>query len=281
MLEPIEKEKAKIWNERFEKKMKDMGLSQYQFIDRYRERFKKGRQPDVSKWMHVGEVDSKTRKERGFPAFETMRNIAEILEVSVGYLIGETDFETFEMEQASKYMGLSPNAIEATRALTSGKAILPFHKYPDPQRTAALELMLTNPFLVEYLKNVCELAEAINREQNPKNLFEKAANTIPESYRDSAIALWADSEEAVANGVNPTEELWAFVRILDDAACDDMYQPDMADREIKSAKYALHETHTKMVDELISADNLQKLLPHFATREELEQMIGVSTGQNK
>ena len=141
--------------------------------------------------------------------------------------------------------------------------------------------MLTNPFLVEYLKNVCELAEAINREQNPKNLFEKAANTIPESYRDSAIALWADSEEAVANGVNPTEELWAFVRILDDAACDDMYQPDMADREIKSAKYALHETHTKMVDELISADNLQKLLPHFATREELEQMIGVSTGQNK
>lgn len=126
MLEPIEKEKAKIWNGRFEKKMKDMGLSQYQFIDRYRERFKKGRQPDVSKWMHVGEVDSKTRKERGFPAFETMRNIAEILEVSVGYLIGETDFETFEMEQASKYMGLSPNAIEATRALTSGKAIPPF-----------------------------------------------------------------------------------------------------------------------------------------------------------
>ena len=78
MLEPIEREKAKIWNGRFEKKMKDMGLSQYQFIDRYRERFKKGRQPDVSKWMHVGEVDSKTRKERGFPAFETRRNIAEI-----------------------------------------------------------------------------------------------------------------------------------------------------------------------------------------------------------
>lgn len=281
MLEPIEKAKAKIWNERFEKKMKDMGLSQYQFIDRYRERFKKGRQPDVSKWMHVGEVDSKTRKERGFPAFETMRNIAEILEVSVGYLIGETDFETFEMEHASKYMGLSPDAIEATRALTSGKAIPPFHKYPDPQRTAALELMLTNPFLVEYLKNVCELAEAINRKQNPKKLFEKAANTIPEPYRDSAIALWADSEEAVANGVDPTEELWAFVRILDDAACEDKDQPDMADREIKSAKYALHETHTKMVDELISADNLQKLLPHFATREELEQMIGVSTGQSK
>ena len=60
-----------------------------------------------------------------------------------------------------------------------------------------------------------------------------------------------------------------------------MYQPDMEDREIQSANYALHETHTKMVDELISADNLQKLLPHFATREELEQMIGVSTGQNK
>lgn len=281
MLKPIEKEKAKIWNERFEKKMNDMGLSQYQFIDRYREQFGKGRQPDVSKWMHVGELDSKTRKERGFPAFETMRNIAEILEVSVGYLIGETDYETFEMERASKYIGLSPAAIEATRALTSGKAIPPFHKYPDPQRTAALELMLTNPVLVEYLKNVCELAEAINREQNPKNLFERAANAIPEPYRDSAIALWADSEEAVANGIDPTEELWEFVHTLDDAACDDMYQPDMADREIKSAKYALHETHIKLVDELISTDNLQKLLAHYATREELEQMVGISTGENK
>lgn len=92
------------------------------------------------------------------------------------------------------------------------------------------------------------MAEAINREQNPKKLFEKAANTIPEPYRDSAIALWADSEDAVANGVDPTEELLAFVRILDDAACEDKDQPDMADREIKSAKYALHETHTKMVD---------------------------------
>lgn len=55
----------------------------------------------------------------------------------------------------------------------------------------------------------------------------------------------------------------------------------MTDREIKSAKYALHETHIKMVDELISADNLQKLLPHYATREELEQMIGISIGENK
>lgn len=280
MSKPITMDKAKIWNERFEIRMDEMKLSQRKFSALYKERFGTGSQADVSKWMHIGEIDSRTNKGRKFPEFETMRNIAEILEVSVGYLIGETDCETFEMERSSEYIGLSPIALESTRAITHGKAIPPFHKYPDPQRTAALELLLENPFLVEYLKNICETAEAINRAENPDNLFEKAVNKIPESSRDSAISLWQDAEEAVSKGIEPTEELWAYVRILDDAACDDMYQPDMADREIKAAKYALQEIHTKMINDLLSAENVQKLLPHYANREELEQIMGIRSELN-
>lgn len=185
----IEKDVAQIWNERFEKRMKELKLSQRQFSKLYREHFGTGSQADVSKWMHIGEIDSRTNKGRKFPEFETMKNIAEILEVSVGYLIGETDYETYEIERASKYMRISPKAIEAIQSVTFGKAIPPFYKYSDPQRTAALELFLQNPVLVEYLKNICDIAEAMNMAQNPKELFMQAVDRIPEEYRDAAVSL--------------------------------------------------------------------------------------------
>ena len=281
MLEHIEKTKAQIWNERFEKRMNELKLSQRKFSALYKERFGTGSQADVSKWMHIGEIDSRSKKGRKFPEFETMRNIAEILEVSVGYLIGETDFKTYEMEQVSRYTGLSPTAIEATRAVTSGKAIPPFYKYPDSQRTAALELFLSNSMLVEYLKSICDLAEAMDREKKQPNYFERAVKKIPEPYRNAAVELWSDPDEAAEKGIKPTEELLAFADTLDDAACEDMRQPDVADREIKSAKYALQETHIKMIDEILSKGNVQKLLPHYATREEIKQLVGINIVENK
>lgn len=64
--------------------------------------------------------------------------------------------------------------------------------------------------------------------------------------------------------------------MLDNAAYDEMDQSDIANREIKSAKYALQETHIKMINELLTTDNIHKLLPHYATLEEIENMIGRS-----
>lgn len=263
MSKPINKTTAEIWNERFKKRMDELKLSQRKFSALYKERFGTGSQADVSKWMRVGEVDSRSNKGRKFPEFETMRNIAEILGVSVGYLVGETDFETYEMEQVSRYIGLSPTAIEATRAVTSGRAIPPFYKYPDSQRTAALELFLSNPVLAEYLKNICDLAEAMSKEKKQNHFFDRAVNKIPEPYRNAAVELWANPDEAIEKGIEPTAELWAFAHTLDDAACEDMHQPDVTEKEIKSAKYALQETHIRMIDELLSDDNLRKLLPDY------------------
>lgn len=269
MLKPISKTIVQTWNDRFKKRMNELNLTQRQFSELYKERFGTGTQADVSKWMRVGENDKRTKKGRKFPEFETMRNIAEILGVSVGYLIGETDFETYEMEQVSRYTGLSPIAIEAIRAVTYGKAISPF-RFPDPQRNAALDLLLSNSVLVEYLNNICNLAEAIIRGKNQKNLLEVAVSKIPDPYREAAITLWTDPDEAIEKGIEPTEELLSYVHTLDDAAYEDMNQPDVSDREIKSAKYALQEAHIKMINELFSDDNLQKLSSHYTTQERIK-----------
>ena len=280
MLENITKTKEQIWNERLEHRMKEMNLSQRKFIAQYKSRFGTGSQADISKWMHVGDLDSRTKKPRRFPEFETMQKIAEILEVSVGYLIGETDFETFDQERASAYMGLSSSSITAIRNITTGKAIPPFYKYPNAQRTAALEKLLESTLLVDYLKDICDLAEVIDREKKQIDFFESAKMKIPEKYRNDAVALWDDPEKAVNQGVIPTEELRAFIRFLDDAVSDELSQPDTAAREIKAARFALQERQSKIIDEIISPEKLSTLLPHYATHEELEAILNKSKNQN-
>lgn len=253
--------KEQIWNERFKKRMQKMDLTQRDFISIYKAKYQKGSQADVSKWMHVGEVDGRTGKRRGFPAFETMRNIADVLEVSVGYLIGETDYETFELERCSNYLGLSPKSVTAIRNITSGKAIPPFYKYPDEQRTAALEKLVECPLFVDYLKGFCDLAEAICTEQNHQKYFEAAIEKIPKEYREEAVSLWSDPEQAIEEGINPTDKLWAYANLLDDSANNDMRQHDIAVREIKALRYALQETQTKIIDALMDPERLICLLP--------------------
>lgn len=261
MLKPINNSMAQIWNERFEKCMTKKKWSQRQFIAEYKKKYHTGSQSDVSKWMHVGDVDQRTNKGRGFPEFETMKNIADILGVSVGYLIGETDCETFEMERASQYVGLSSEAISAIRDITLGKAIPPFYKYSDPQYTAALEQLLMNTSLVEYLGKVVELANAVtNAKQNNRSRFDRIVEKIPESIRNSVISLWEDSEEAVKNGIEPNETLWAFVNILDDEAAEEALEPDyMRDGQVKLAEYALMDAQNNMMNIMKTGENLSKI----------------------
>lgn len=261
MSKPIKKNVDQIWNERVEARMSELKLSQRSFIKKYKDRFGTGSQSDVSKWVHVGAKDGKTGKPRKFPEFETMKKIAEILEVSVGYLIGETDYESFELEKACDYIGLSSTAVNGIRDITTGKAIEPFHKYPDEQVTAALNNLLSTPSLAGYLKRISELALDISKEKNPTDHFDCEVNEIPERLRDAVVALWADAEDAIDNhGVEGTEEQWQYVKKLDDAAMADMAQPNIAEREVNTSKYALNEAHVKMIDEIMSSERMSDMI---------------------
>ena len=133
-----------------------------------------------------------------------------------------------------------------------------------------MEGILTNKTLVEYLKNICELAETMNCNHNQKNNFQNALDRIPEEHKDAVFALWHDSEKAIKEkGVIPSDYLWELVNQLEDAACLDMMQPDILAREINAAKYVLQESHGRMIDELMKSDQFHSLLPHYTTSEEL------------
>ena len=55
MSEHIIKEQGNLWNTRVEQRMKDLGLSQRKFIEKYKKEYGTGSQADVSKWIHVGQ----------------------------------------------------------------------------------------------------------------------------------------------------------------------------------------------------------------------------------
>ncbi len=259
MSKPITNDRTEIWNTRFSKCLTNKFKTQREFAEAYSQKYGYAAQSDVCRWMKIGERNSKNLKPRKFPAFETMCNIADLLEVSVGYLIGETDFDSFEEERTSKYIGLSSQSIKIIQGLTTGKTIPPFYKYSDPQRLSALEQFLSNSWFLDYLKGICDINAAVSNLKNPTDYFKEALNTIPEIYRNKALALWKDSKTAIEEyGIKPTKKLWNYVNILDSACEVNIKHTEELDRELKAARYSLSEIHTRMLDEITSKDHNNK-----------------------
>lgn len=114
--------KAKIWRDNLKELFEKKKLTQQEFAYLLNEKFygEKERpisQKNVSNWLHVGEQDRKGHK-RPFPRFECMLQIAEALEVDLGYLIGDINCETYKAQDASDYTGLDEMALVKLRSLT-------------------------------------------------------------------------------------------------------------------------------------------------------------------
>ncbi len=259
----IKNSKELIWNKRVENRMKELKFSQRSFIKEYRKRFGTGSQSDVSKWMRIGEKDGKSGKLRKFPSFETMSKIAEILGVSVGYLIGETDYESFDMEKVSTYLGLSSSAITSIRNITSFKEYDPLDIYPDAQITDALELILTSSLLEEYLRSVCMLAKSIFHEKNPKSDFEEELKKIPDYMREDVLAVfdssWRHDENPKISNV--TDDIIKCAESLHNSAYEEAIQYEELKKQTNASKYAVNENHIKLIDEIMNSGDMKRMLP--------------------
>lgn len=113
----IFKRKTEYWNKRLKECMDNGGYTQTSFADALNEKY--GRQfgqKDVSRWQNSG-VKHKNG-EIGFPKYETMVLIADFFGVDVGYLMGETNCDSFSLDKACVYMGLNSAALKTIRATT-------------------------------------------------------------------------------------------------------------------------------------------------------------------
>ena len=101
-----------IRNNRLHKLMKEKNYTQKSFLKEYKEKYGGGTQANISRWLRVGSK-IENGKTIGFPSYETMSNLADFFGVSVGYLIGETDYESFEMEKVCEFLGLEEETVKA------------------------------------------------------------------------------------------------------------------------------------------------------------------------
>jgi transcriptional regulator with XRE-family HTH domain len=110
--------KAECWRERLRKSLKERHFTQESFIEAINKKHnEKFGQKDASRWMNVG--SKKGKSNIGFPKYRTMILIADALGVDVGYLTGETDMDSFDVEKTSKFLGLGSQAINHIRKFTN------------------------------------------------------------------------------------------------------------------------------------------------------------------
>lgn len=109
--------RTEYWNSRLKKCIADGGFTQVSLADAINNKYgTKYGQKDVSRWTNTGTKNK--NGEVGFPKYETMIRIADFFGVDVGYLLGETDDDSFLLEKACSYMGLNSAAIKAIREFT-------------------------------------------------------------------------------------------------------------------------------------------------------------------
>lgn len=183
--------RASIWCERFGKLMEENGYTQESFLKEYKKKYGGGTQANVSRWLGVGRMIKKdgTPKAIGFPSYENMLNIADFFDVTVGYLTGETDFETFEMEKACKQIGIDEDTGKAIKGIVTGESVEPFGKYEAKELRAVFKCLVTANSFPVLIKKVREYAENVYYMKNPINYLEIAKQKIGKDIIDLPIVI--------------------------------------------------------------------------------------------
>lgn len=116
----LQKAKANIWNERLKKCMDTHSLTQMSLAESLSRKYntkKEITQKTISRWLNVG---SKIKGGIiGFPKFDAIVLIADFFNVDIGYLMGETDEDSFLIDDVCSFMGLKSESIKSIRGVTN------------------------------------------------------------------------------------------------------------------------------------------------------------------
>lgn len=273
---------AVIWNERLSDLIKDRFGSQKEFAKAYKEKYGTGNQADVSRWVNVGNEAAKGEV-IGFPSYDTMHRLAEFFGVSVGYLTGETDYESFEMERACDYLGLDESAGRAIERITKLKGVTRLERYEMENYGKALCYLLASDRFEDFLGGICQYAEALHRRKNPVDYMNSpeilaikpGVMDLAMKYRDITC------EEEVDDPSEITDEVVAAINLINDAESKAYGQEFALEQNVKLAKFELQERYFGLIEEVIREDNLEQIQAHYyqtvSSVEELKRFIANAT----
>ena len=273
----IEYNRAQCWCSRLHKLMKEKNYTQKSFLKEYKEKYGGGTQANISRWLRVGSK-IENGKTIGFPSYETMSNLADFFGVSVGYLIGETDYESFEMEKVCKFLGLEEETVKAIKGITSGENMGIGANSMCGEYKSAFRYILTASSFPVFIKEVREYAENVYRLKHPikymdivsakmrKDLFDLAVQCMDYQFiLDDEYGRIDDFEE---NSVEPTEELLEAISILNDAQDKDYAQKCYIEQMVKLSEYELQKIYFEVIKELTKEEHLPDMvIPMYVEKD--------------
>lgn len=273
----IERDKVQCWCNRLHKLMKEKNYTQKSFLKEYKEKYGGGTQANISRWLRVGSK-IENGKTIGFPSYETMSNLADFFGVSVGYLIGETDYESFEMEKVCEFLGLEEESVKAIIGITSGENMGIGANSMCSEYKSAFRYILTASSFPVFIKEVREYAENVYRLKHPikymdivsakmrKDLFDLAVKCM--DYQCISDGKYGRIDDFEENSVEPTEELLEAIRILNYAQDKDYAQKCHIEQMVKLSEYELQKTYFEVIKELTKEEHLlDMVIPMYVEKD--------------
>lgn len=204
--------RLKSWRDNLSGLMKERGLTQNDLAELINNRFYGGSesprftQKNVSTWVNAGlRVNAALPDRKGhghvrpFPKFEIMLQIAAVLEVDLGYLIGDIECKTYKAQDAHEYTGLEESALEEVRKITHFE-----RKYhlgeSRGSNSAIMSEILKSPILPELLDEMARLVRLTDKRDDIK---EAVIAEYGEELVDRALR---HCDDFVAPGLDAPEE---------------------------------------------------------------------------
>lgn len=271
--------RAEIWCTRLNQLMKSHGYTQKTFLNEYRNRYGGGTQANVSRWLRVGNVTQKNgvSKTIGFPSYENMLNIADFFGVTIGYLTGETDFKTIEIEKACQCIGVDEETGKALQNITSGKSIWLRHQ-PLNEIRATLSYLLTSDNFPRFLSSLRKCAENVYNKSHPINHIAEVELKLDKKllklafqcleYQQKFDEQYGEIDDFKDNNVQPTEELLEAISLLNVAINKNYAEEVSNEREVKLSEYELQKIYFDLLNDVILDEHLpQMTIPRYGEKD--------------
>lgn len=276
----IKSDRAKCWCSRLRKMMKERNYTQKTFLKEYKEKYGGGTQANISRWLRVGSK-IENGKTIGFPSYETMLNLADFFGVSVGYLTGETDYESFEMEKACEFLGLEEDGVKAIKRITSGECVDFGGKHMAHEYKSVLRYILTASSFTAFIKEAREYTENVYRQKHPISYMDRATAKIKKDVLELAYQCMdyqciADDEYGVIddfkeNNIEPTEELLEAIKALNAAQDYDYGEEQNREQRVKLSEYELQKIYFELIKDLIKEEQLPDMtIPMYDEKDLIE-----------
>lgn len=264
----IQMDKAECWCNRLNQLMKKRNYTQKEFLKEYHKKYHGGTQANISRWLRVGNR-IENGKTIGFPSYETMSNLADFFGVSVGYLTGETDYKSFDMEKVCDFLKSDEETVIAIIGITSGKSI-PLGKYNADAYESVLHYILTADSFRDFVEEIQNYAEYIYRQKYSINNVNEVARNMKKDLFDLAVqcreyGCWSangygEVDDFKENNIEPTEELIEAINLLNDALHKDYEEESSIEQSIKLCEYKLQKIYFEIIKELSKEENLPNMI---------------------